>query len=304
MNIVGKLFAAVGFLSLSFVVIAWVSGDKAHPVVANITDAYLPQMVKAPKAIKEASFASEKILWNMDTKERLERELTVNSYYHSNTVWALKMSKRYFPLIEKILKEKGIPDDFKYLAVAESTLLNTTSPAGAKGIWQFMPATAREMGLEVNGEVDERFQIEKATYAACDYIKRLYNSDGSWINAAAAYNVGPGKLRSSMNSQGETSYFDMNLNEETSRYVFRILALKEIISDPKSYGYYLDEEDYFQPIKVKKFVTVSQTVPSWADFAHQHGVTYRLLKYANPWLISEKLTIKNNSYKIAIPDIE
>lgn len=304
MNIVVKFFALLGIVAFAFVVIAWVSKESPAGSVKSAVDAYLPQLVKAPKASKAASFAGEDIPWNRDTRERLERELTVNSYYHSNTVWALKMSKRYFPMMEKVLKEKGIPDDFKYLAVAESTLLNVTSPAGAKGIWQFMPATAKEMGLEVNGEIDERFNVEKATLAACEYIKRLYKSDGSWTNAAAAYNVGPGKLRSSMNSQGESNYFDMNLNEETSRYVFRILALKEIIKDPKAYGYYLDDEDYFFPLNLKKTVDVSETVVSWADFAHEQGITYRMLKYANPWLISEKLTIKNNTYKIAIPVVE
>lgn len=304
MHIVVKFFAVMGVLTTSLLIVSWVSSEGDPKIFSEKVDSYLPQLVKAPKALKKASFAGEEIKWNQDTRERFERELTVNSYYHSNTVWALKMSKRYFPLIEKILKEKGVPDDFKFLAVAESTLLNTTSPAGAKGIWQFMPATAKEMGLEVNGEVDERYHVEKATIAACAYIKKLFLSDGSWINAAAAYNVGPGKLKSSMSSQGETSYFDMNLNEETSRYLFRILALKEIINEPTAYGFYLDDDDYFRPLKIKKYVTVNASVVNWADIAHENGVSYRMLKYANPWLLSEKLTVKNKSYQIAIPELE
>jgi len=306
-----NFFSIIGVFSLCFLILSWINGgsegatNNSKSNSSNKEDiVYLPQVVKAPRISKNFEFAGEKIPINVDTKERLERELTVNSYYHSNTVWALKMSTRYFPMMERILKENGVPDDFKYLAVAESTLLNATSPAGAKGIWQFMPATARELGMEVTTEIDQRYDVEKATKAACVYLKRLYTSDGSWLNAAAAYNVGPGKLKSVMNAQGESSYFDMNLNEETSRYVFRLMALKEIISDPQAFGFYMEEEDFSKPLKIKKQVKVSATVNSWADFAHQHGVTYRLLKYANPWLINEKLTVKDKTYTVNIPELQ
>jgi len=238
---------------------------------------------------------------NIDTRERLERELLVNAYYHSNTILALKLSTRYFPLIDKVLKEEGIPEDFKYLAVAESTLANVTSPAGAKGVWQFMPATAKEFGLELSADVDQRLDVEKATKAASKYLKSLYKSCGSWTNAAAAYNVGPGRLKSTVSSQGEDSYYDMNLNLETSRYLFRIIAIKEIMKNPESYGFFLDEEDYYASFDNVKEVKVTTSIPSLSDFAKRQGVSFRLLKVYNPWLTGEKLSVVGKTYNVKIP---
>jgi membrane-bound lytic murein transglycosylase D len=227
--------------------------------------------------------------------------MMVNSYLHASTMWAMKMSKRYFPLIEKTLKEEGIPDDFKYLAVAESNLMNATSPVGAKGVWQFMPGTAKEMGLTLTAEIDERYHIVESTRAASKYLKQLYDTNGrSWSNAAAAYNVGPGRLKSTMGLQGESSYYDMSLNEETSRYLFRILAIKEIISSPESYGFYLEESDYFAPHQNLKTVLIDQTT-SLSSLAKQNNLTFKMLKYYNPWLISDKLTITTKNYKVLIP---
>lgn len=261
----------------------------------------LPQMVKPPKLNKDFYFAGEKIPMNMDTRERLDREFLVNSYHHSGTIMSLKQSTKYFPIIQKILAEEGVPEDFKYLAVAESNLTNAVSPSGAKGIWQFMKPAASDYGLEVSDEVDERYHFEKATRAACKYIKHLQNSDGSWLNAAASYNVGPGNMRRMLNTQKENSYFDLNLNEETSRYVFRLVAIKEVMLNPQAFGYYIDDEDVYAPYGNTYQIEVTSTIPSLADFAHSHDVTYRMLKYYNPWLIDNKLTVRSKSYFIRLP---
>lgn len=301
-----NLGAFVGILLVSFVLL---KGSKSvDTAFEKASEAlYLPQVVKAPRIKKDLSFAGETIPVNEETRERIDREFITNSYFHTSTVWALKMHTRFFPMMERILSEQGLSDDFKYLAVAESNLMNATSPAGAKGIWQFMPGTARELGLEVSPDVDERYHVEKATQAACRYLKRLNSTDGSWINAAAAYNVGPGRLKSQMNLQGETSFFDMSLNEETSRYVFRLVAIKEIMKDPTNFGFYLEPDDYYQPIVASKTIKVTSSIASWAAFAHQNKCTYKMFKYYNPWLISDKLTISsaNNggrtSYEVLIP---
>jgi membrane-bound lytic murein transglycosylase D len=261
----------------------------------------LPQLVKPPKIKDSYSFASEIIPMNPDTKERIERELLTNSYFHTSTVLALKNAPKFFPMIEKILSEEGVPDDFKYLAVAESNMSNATSPAGAKGLWQFMKATAPDYGLEVNTEVDERFHYEKSTRAACKYLKNLKTMTGSWVNAAAAFNMGVGNLSKTLAAQGEKSYFDANLTEETSRYVFRILALKEILSSPESFGFYVDEDTKYSPFTNYREVEINSSIVSLSEFAHQNGLTYRMLKYYNPWLIDTRLTYKSKPYRVKIP---
>ncbi len=261
----------------------------------------LPQVVKSVKMDRGFSFAGEPMPINEDTRERLDRELTVNAYWHSSTLLNIKLANKYLPMIEQILREEGVPEDFKYLAIAESGLRNVSSPAGAKGFWQFRKLAGKEMGLEINTEVDERYHLEKATRAACKYIKQLYNRFGSYTIAAAAYNVGPTKLKSELAKQGETSYYDLNLNSETSRYVFRLIALKEILSRPNDFGFYVDAGDKYYSQADLMEVTVDSTVANWKDFAKQHGVSYRMLKYHNPWLIDSKLTVKNNVYQIKVP---
>jgi hypothetical protein len=300
MKIIMSILSFIGLLALSTIFYGYKTGVNIEKSETSYI-VKLPQNVRAPKLGKDIVFAGEAVPINIDTKERLEKELLVNSYYHSSTILALKLSTRYFPMMERILKEEGISDDFKYLAVAESTLANVTSPAGAKGIWQFMPATAKEFGLEVNADIDQRFDVEKSTRAACKYIKGLYKTTGSWTNAAAAYNVGPGRLKSTINSQGEASYYDMNLNAETSRYLFRIIALKEIMTNPESYGYLLDKEDYYQSYDDAKEVKVTSSIVTLSDFAKKHGVSYRLLKVYNPWMISERLPVSGKPYSVKIP---
>ncbi len=261
----------------------------------------LPQLVKPPKIKESYSFANELVPMNPDTKERIERELLTNSYFHTSTVLALKNAPKFFPMIERILSEEGVPDDFKFLAVAESNMSNATSPAGAKGLWQFMKATAPEYGLEVSTEVDERFHYEKSTKAACKYLKNLKAITGSWTNAAAAYNMGIGNLTKTFAAQGESSYFDANLTEETARYVFRILALKEILTSPEAFGFYVDEDTKYTPFVKYKEVEINASVMNLSEFAHQNGLTYRMFKYYNPWLIDTKLTVKGKPYIVKIP---
>lgn len=262
----------------------------------------LPQLVKPPKLVENIEFAGEKIPINEDTRERLERELLVNSYHHTSTVMALKLAPKFFPMIEKILKEENVPDDFKYLAVAESNLSNATSPASAKGLWQFLKGTALDYGLEVSTEVDERFHYEKSTKAAAKYLKFLYNQTGSWSNAAAAYNMGLGNLNKTKEAQKESSFYDLNLNEETSRYLFRIAAIKEIISNPEKYGFYIDNDQKYMENSNMKTIQIQSPISNLSDIAHQYGISYRILKYYNPWLIDTKIMQPNKTYMIKIPN--
>lgn len=269
-----------------------------------INEEGLSQVVEIPKLKKNYSFAGEPLpMDNFDVKERLIRELIVNSYYHSGTVQNLIKTHRYFPVIDKILKEEGLPEDLKFLAVAESNLSNVTSPAGAKGFWQFMVPAAREFGLEVNNEVDERFHLEKSTLAACAYFKNLKGRFGSWTNAAAAYNVGPTRFSQEKDLQGMDSFYDMNLNPETGRYIFRVVAIKEVLNNPKDFGFFFDEADALQPLDDYRIVKVQSSIANLGDFAKEHGTTYRMLKVYNPWLVSHKLTLSGKkTYEIKIPN--
>lgn len=264
----------------------------------------LPQVIHGVNLKQPFNFAGESLpMTNFDVRERLDRELSVNSYWHSSTLLNIKASTRFFPVMEKILKENEVPDDFKYLAVAESSLRNAHSPVGAKGVWQFMKNTATFYGLEVNSEVDERFHVEKATEAACKYLKGYKKQFGNWTLAAAAYNMGGPKLKKELDVQGSESYYDLNLNAETNRYVFRIVAIKEIINRPQNFGFYLDNEDMYRPLDDYKIVEVDKAIPSLADFSKEHGISYRMLKVYNPWLRSSKLTnSKGKTYQIKIPN--
>lgn len=291
---------AAGLIFTALITLSYTSeGTIEEEKIAESFD--LPQVIKPIKLKKTYTWAGEPIPENMDTRERLDRELLVNSYWQSATLLNLKMANKFFPTIERVLAEEGVPDDFKFLAVAESSLRNVSSSAAAKGYWQFRKLAAVEYGLEVNGEVDERYHIEKSTRAAAKYIKWLKSKFGTWSNAAAAYNVGPTNFTGLQKSQGEDSYFDMNINEETSRYVFRLIAIKEIMSNPNTFGFYYDQEDLYPPLDDSYMVEVSSSVPSWDDFASKYGVTYRDLKYYNPWLIDTKLTVKTKKYYVRIP---
>jgi membrane-bound lytic murein transglycosylase D len=248
------------------------------------------------------TFALEEVpLDNFMVRENLDRELTSNTYFHSSTIMLIKRANRWFPVIEPILAQHGIPDDFKYLAVIESGLENVISPAGATGVWQFLTHTAREHGLEVNSGIDERYNLEKSTHAACRYLNNAFERYRSWTLTAAAYNAGNRRITSALEKQQVNNYYDLFLNEETARYVFRILAIKTIFENPERYGFYFDKKDLFPPIPYKTIV-VTQTVPNLMDFAREHNVTYKTLKHFNPWLRQEYLP--NNSrrtYNVLIP---
>lgn len=263
----------------------------------------LGQIVQSIDMSRTFDFAGEALpTENFDIRERLEREFEVNSYWHSSTLQNLKLSGRYFPVFERIFAENGIPDDFKYLAVAESSLRHPTSPAGAKGIWQFMEGTAEEYGLEVNSDVDERMHVEKVTQAAATYLKKRYERLGSWTLAAAAYNAGERRITSEMAEQRATNYYDLNLNAETARYVFRIVAIKEIMKNPKKYGFYLEDNEYYKPLDDYAVVNTEESIDNLGDFAQKYGVSYRMLKVYNPWLKNDKLrNSTKKTYEIRLP---
>lgn len=247
-------------------------------------------------------FAGERVpLEQYDVYERMDRELLVNTYWQSQTMLFFKRANRWFPLIEPILKEQGIPDDFKYLALIESGLLNVGSPAGAVGFWQLLESTAKELGLEVNQEVDERYHVEKATRAACKYLLESKRQFGNWTMAAAAYNMGRAGLSRQVSSQKANDYYQLWLNDETSRYVFRILAIKCIFENPKGHGFYFRNKDLYQPID---YITLNVDTPvsNLVDFARLQGTDYKGLRYMNPWLRQPSLSNKlKKSYEIKIP---
>ncbi|MDC0485883.1 lytic transglycosylase domain-containing protein [Flavobacteriaceae bacterium] len=263
-------------------------------------ESYKVYALRLPESI---DFAGEKTpLDAPDIQERLDKELLVNTYWQSNMMLLLKRANKYFPLIEEILEEEGIPSDFKYLAVIESGLENVRSPKGAKGFWQLMPATAKEYGLEVNTNVDERYHIEKATRVACKYLKKAKNRFGSWTLAAASYNRGMYGTNRLLDRQLVDSYYDLLLNSETGRYVFRILAVKEIMTNPERYGFVFNIEDLYNPIPVKK-IGLDTAIANLAEFAKEKEINYKILKIHNPWLIENHLNNKSRKYyEISIPE--
>ncbi len=263
----------------------------------------ISQVIKPVNLDKDFSFAGEAFpMNNFDVRERLDRELSRNTYWHSNTLLNIKKANKYFPVIEKILAENGVPDDFKYLAVAESDLRNAVSPAGAKGFWQFMKPTGKSYSLEINNEVDERYHLEKATVAFTKYIKRNKERFGSWLLAAAAYNMGGTRLSKEIKLQHGNSYFDLNLNQETSRYVFRLVAIKEILTNPRDFGFYIEPSQMYQPLADFYEVEVKEGVSNWGTFAQKYGTNYRMIKVLNPWLVSSKLTNSSKKkYIVKVP---
>jgi len=249
----------------------------------------------------ELFFCGERVpLEDPDVRERLERELQLNTYWHSNTLMAMKLANRYFDGIEKTLNENGVPADFKYLPLIESNFRNDVSPAGAVGFWQFVEGTARVYNLQVNGEVDERYNIEKSTAAACKYLKNSKEQLGSWTLAAASYNLGLPAMNQRVRDQKLNNFYDMYFNPETSRYIFRMLAMKIIFSNPKQAGFSVKAEDLYQPYKYK-VVEVDTGIASIADFAAQYNLKYKHIKILNTWLREAKLINKEHKkYQIKI----
>lgn len=257
---------------------------------------------KAPKLPASMNFAGEKVpLERWEVKEAFDRELLYNYYIQQNILYIMKLANRYFPMIEERLRANGIPDDFKYLCVAESNLQNLTSKAGAKGFWQFMPSTGPGYNLEISDDVDERYNIRKSTDAACVYLKNAYNKFGSWTAAAASYNCGMGGYNNYASFQNTQYYYDLMLPEETNRYIFRILTFKHLMSNAAAFGYKLEENDLYENVATKQ-IAVTSSISNLAAFAKQQGSNYKMLKILNPWLRTRKLSVKpGKTYYIELP---
>ena len=258
--------------------------------------------IKALKLPNNLNLAGERVpLEKPDIKERMDRELLVNTYWQSNGLLMFKRAKKYFPIIEPILEKYNIPNDFKYLAVIESGLTNAVSPAGARGVWQIMKTTGRENGLEVNTNVDERYHLEKATEVACKYLLKSKEQLGSWTLAAAAYNAGNSGVSRRLKEQNVTDYYDLLLGEETGRYLFRIVALKEILNNPNKYGFNFREKDLYSNVPTYK-VEVDTAVTDFVKFSEKFRINYKILKLHNPWLREAHLNNKSRKqYYIEIP---
>ena len=247
-------------------------------------------------------FCGEKVpLEKITVRESLDRELLVNTYWQSNSILHHKRANRWLPLITKVLKENDVPEDMKYIALIESGLTNVISPAGATGFWQFLKRTGQEYGLEINTEVDERYHVLKSTEAACRYLKVAYDKFGSWTLAAASYNMGISGIEKQLKRQQTQNYYELLLVEETARYVFRALALKEIMSDPERYGFHIRKKDLYPTYKTR-IVEINRPVPNFATFAKKQGIDYLVLKTLNPWLRDNFLTNKlGKTYLLELP---
>ncbi|NQX84412.1 MAG: lytic transglycosylase domain-containing protein [Flavobacteriaceae bacterium] len=300
MKMIKNVLAGVGLISIATVSIYAVqdapSDEYLQTKVANDYNVYA---LNVPEGL---NFAGEDVpIDNPDILERMDRELLVNTYWQSNGLLMFKRANKYFPIIEPILKKHGVPLDFKYLAVIESGLQNVTSPAGAKGFWQIMKVTGRENGLEINSNVDERYNLEKSTEVACKYLLKAKERFGSWTLAAAAYNAGVGGVSKRLKSQGVNNYYDLLLGEETGRYIFRIVALKEILNHPDKYGFNFRYKDLYQAVPTYK-VKVDTAVTDFVKFSESFEINYKILKLHNPWLREAHLNNKSRRlYHIEIP---
>lgn len=294
-------FAVLFLLSAGFIFTLLVSAKNQQPEVADYEES---APMAASWAIPEnVTFAGEAMpLQNFDTRESLDRELNATAYRHGSTLLTIKRSGRYFPEIEKILKEYGIPDDFKYLACAESDLSNVISPKGATGFWQIMEGTGKEYGMIINREVDYRYDVDKSTRFACAYFRKAYERYGSWTMAAASYNNGFSGISEQVDIQKETNYYDLLLNEETARYVFRIVALKLVMSEPSKYGFNIKPDEMYKPVPYSE-VSIDTAVTSFEQFARKFDTNYKILKYMNPWLRRPFLTnAEKREYTIRVPE--
>ncbi len=307
MKRIERIFAIVGLFAIVVVAINAVQlPDETVKVDAEQVDKEEKMIndynVYALPIPDHLNFAGESVpVENPDIKERMDRELLVNTYWQSNSLLLFKRANKYFPIIEPILAAEGVPDDFKYLAVIESGLTQAVSPARATGFWQILKGTGREYGLEVNDNVDERYHIEKSTRVACTYLKKAKKRFGSWTAAAAAYNAGNAGVSRRMKSQNVNTYYDLLLGEETGRYVFRIIALKEILSHPTQYGFNYKEQDLYEYIPTYK-VSVDSAVTDFVKFSERFEINYKILKLHNPWLREPHLNNKSRKqYFIDIP---
>lgn len=300
MKMIKKALVFMGLLSLTALFIfAQQNAKTDENFEKQLINDYNVYALQIPDNL---DFAGEALpLTDPDIYERMDRELLVNTYWQSNGLLMFKRAKKYFPIIEPILAKHGVPDDFKYLAVIESGLTNAVSPAGARGVWQIMPATAREYGLEVNDNVDERYNLEMSTEVACDYLKKSKEKLGSWTLAAAAYNAGMSGISRRLEEQNVTGYYDLLLGEETGRYMFRIVALKEILSNADKYGFNFRDKDLYRNVPTYK-VEVDTAVTDFTAFSEKYKINYKILKIHNPWLREPFLNNKSRkNYIIEIP---
>ena len=291
---------AGGLLAVSSLVIATLSssGPKATAGQHGLASERQPQQVSPPSIEEGLSFAEVALPLNrVGVRERMEKELLIGTFRHSSSLLTLKRSGRWFPVIEPILVDSGIPTDFKYLSVIESGLANAVSPSDARGFWQFMKPAAQEFGLRVDRDVDERYHVVKATRAACAYLNKAYRRYGNWILAAASYNMGMSGLSRRMEEQGGEAYWDLMLNDETARYVYRLYATKQVMENPESHGFVLQAEDWYAPMETRDTVLVDG-VDDLSVLAKQMGVSYNALKTLNPWLRSRKLPIADDQYYV------
>ena len=300
------IFSALSAIIFLFIIISFLFANSRSVIASteNTNDEY-PQGYKiiSPNIPEQILFAGEGVpIENFEVYERIDREVLVNTYWHSATILAIKRAARWFPVIELILKQNNIPDDFKFLAVVESNLENVVSPAGATGYWQFIKSAAVKYSLEVNDEVDERYNVEKSTQAACDYLNEAYIKFGSWTMAAASYNAGINGIEKWKNLQKTNNYYNLVLGAETSRYIARIVAIKLIMENPRLYGYDLNQSDLYGALKYKE-VALDSSVTDFADYAVTLGINYKTLKLYNPWLRDTSLKNKNGvAYKIKVPE--
>lgn len=302
MNLIGKVSIVVTFLAVLLLSLTGSTSDTTitdEEQHANFLKNYAVYALPLPEHME---FAGEPVPLNdPDVRERLDRELLVNTYWQSNTLLLIKRSARWIPEMKAIFREEDVPEDFAYLGLIESGYQNVISPAGATGYWQFLESTAREYGLEINSEIDERYHPLKSTRAAAQYLKWAHDRFGSWTMAAASYNMGRSGLIRQIDRQEADYYYDLLLNSETARYVFRILAIKEIIEDPAKYGFNVRLADLYQPIETET-VIIDGPVESFPAFAEEHGINYKTLKYHNPWLRENFLTNSaGKEYEIEIP---
>jgi hypothetical protein len=302
MKTIKNILSAIGLLCISALFIFAVQkapSDKSLNEDTKLVNDYNVYAITVPDYLE---FAGESLpLKNPDILERMDRELLVNTYWQSNGLLMFKRAEKYFPIIEPILKKHGIPNDFKYLAVIESGLTNAVSPAGARGVWQIMKATGKENGLEINTNIDERYHLEMATEVACKYLLNAKENLGTWTLAAAAYNGGNAGISRRLEEQNVKSYYDLLLGQETGRYVFRIVALKEILSHPDKYGFNFTNKDLYKQIPTYK-VEVDSAVTDFSKFAEHFGINYKILKIHNPWLREAHLNNKSKKqYFIEIP---
>ncbi len=293
-------FTAAGVAAFFIATTAYSGGSEQDPVTTGNRDTFTVYGVQIPEQV---SFAREPVPLDMfDVKESLDRELLSNTYFHSQTIRLIKLANRYFPEIEPVLRRNLVPDDFKYLVVAESGFTQAVSPAKAVGFWQLLKGTAQEYGLEVGQEVDERYHVGKSTEAACKYLVASYKKYGNWSMTAASYNAGRRGMDRQIQRQSKENYYDLLLNEETARYLYRVVAFKLIFENPEAYGFLIPENELYPEIP-SHTVTVDSTVSDFVNFAAEHDTNYKIFKFMNPWLRDTRLTVSGEkSYEIVIPE--